>query len=244
MTVKNYLVSAVRPIRDGWHLEKNQDLYRAYDQMYHMSVASYRKFVAEPFEAVCWQEPVANNDEYTEANWQAIKQLWHSEPCNIFWAGADTFMTQTTSLFGGRFQEYRMFNYTDPRQYREFQHHFNDDVQYYPHSMTAETWALGEQYWQQREGHPDRYWGFDQLRHNAMFWSQPIADTDRLHPNLNFMCHNLRSTDPQAIAATEQWNSGCPLSQAQILHFCASRGSQQVIAIMQDLCQQLDIQYE
>jgi len=110
--------------------------------------------------------------------------------------------------------------------------------------MTAETWALGEQYWQQREGHPDRYWGFDQLRHNAMFWSQPIADTDRLHPNLNFMCHNLRSTDPQAIAATEQWNSGCPLSQAQILHFCASRGSQQVIAIMQDLCQQLDIQYE
>jgi hypothetical protein len=28
--VKNYLVGAVRKITNGWHLEKNQDLYKAY----------------------------------------------------------------------------------------------------------------------------------------------------------------------------------------------------------------------
>ena len=163
--VKNYLVSAVRPIRNGWHIEKNQDLYKNYQAMYDLSLTSFRKFVKEPFEAICFTDPVDDNDNYTLENWKAIKELWHREPCNIFWAGADTFMTQPTSLFSDKFKEYRLFNYTDPKSHREFTHYFNDDVQYYPHTMSEETWELGEKYWEQREEHPDRHWGFDQLRH-------------------------------------------------------------------------------
>jgi len=242
--VKNYLVSAVRPIRNGWHIEKNQDLYKAYGEMYKMSVASFRKFVEEPFEAICFTDPVDDNDTYTEANWNAIKELWHSEPCNIFWAGADTFMTQPTSLFGDRFKEYRMFNYTEPRAHREFANHFNDDVQYYPHTMSEDIWQVGEQYWEAREGHPDRDWGFDQLRHNAMFWAQDIPDSDRLHPYMNYMCHNLRSTDPVALEIAKNWNGSWDFRNAQILHFCASRGSQQVVEIMHTLCGHLEIVHE
>jgi len=244
MTVKNYLVSSVRPIRNGWHTEKNQDLYKAYGEMYQMSLASFRKFCQEPFEAVLWTEPVDDSDTCTEANWNDIKKLWDGEPCNVFWAGADTFMVNPTSVFGNRFKEYRLFNYTDPRAHREFHHHFNDDVQYYPHTMSRETWELGKQYFEQRESHPDRAWGFDQLRHNAMFWSQDITEQDRLHPEMNYMCHKLRSNEPAVLEATKHWNSGLPIAQANILHFCASRGSSQVIAIMKQLCQQLDIKYE
>jgi len=243
MTVKNYIVSAVRPIRNGWHLEKNQDLYQNYGKMYSYSLASYKKFVEEPFEAICFTDAVDDNDNYTLENWNTIKQLWHSEPCNIFWAGADTFMTQPTSLFGDRFREYRLFNYTDPRSHREFEHHFNDDVQYYPHTMKQETWELGEKYWEQREGHPDRYWGFDQLRHNAMFWSQDIPSDDRLQPHMNYMCHRVRGFDPVALAWANEWNK-CPLQNAHILHFCASRGSSDVINMMKFLCDNLGISYE
>ena len=180
MTVKNYLVSSVRPIRNGWHMEKNQDLYKAYGEMYQMRLASFRKFCQEPFEAVLWTDPVDDSDTCTEANWTAIKELWDSERCNVFWAGADTFMIKPTSVFGDRYKEYRLFNYTDPRAHREFEHHFNDDVQYYPHTMSKEIWALGEKYFEQRETHPDRHWGFDQLRHNAMFWAQDIPAEDRV----------------------------------------------------------------
>jgi hypothetical protein len=225
-------------------MEKNQDLFKTYGEMYQIRLASFRKFCQEPFEAVLWTDPVDDSDTCTEANWKAIKELWDNEPCNVFWAGADTFMIQPTSLFGDRYKEYRLFNYTDPRSHGEFAHHFNDDVQYYPHTMSKEIWAVGEKYFEQRETHPDRHWGFDQLRHNAMFWAQDIPDEDRVHPEMNYMCHNLRSDHPAELEATRLWNSGLPLPNANILHFAASRGSRQVVNMMQVLCQELGINYE
>ena len=229
--VKNYLVCAVRPIQDGWNLEKNQDLHSQYRAMYDLRLASFRKFVEEPFEDILWIEPVKNNDEYTIANWNAIKELWHKEPCNIFWAGADTLMTQPTSLFSDRFKEYRLFNYTDPKSYRGYVNFFNDDIQYYPHTMSTRTWEVGEYLWSLREGHPDQFWGFDQLRHNEMFWSQGIPEEDWFHPELAYQAMRLRNLDQGIIDQHNTWN-GINLQNAHILHFHASRGSQQVINLM------------
>lgn len=238
--VKNYLVCAVRPITDGWHIEKNQDVYKAYREMYNLSVASFRKFVEEPFEAILWEEPVKDSDEYTVANWNAIKELWHREPCNIFWAGADTLMTQPTKLFNNQFTEYRLFNYTDPRSYKEFPNYFNDDIQYYPHTMSKEIWDLGEQMWELRESHPDKLWGFDQIRHNTMFWKQNIPDNNRLHPWLAYQAMNLRTLSLEEVLAHNRWN-GIDLQYAHILHFHASRGSQQVINLMQFISKEVGI---
>lgn len=241
--IKNYLVSAVRPITSGWHIEKNQDTYKNYQEMYKFSLASFRHFVQEPFEAICFTDPVEDSDVYTLENWKLIKELWHKEPCNIFWAGADTFMTQPTSLFGDKFKEFRLFNYTDPQSHREFANHFNDDVRYYPHTMSREIWDLAEQYWDKREGHPDKLWGFDQLRHNAMFWAQDIPDSDRLHPYMNYMCLRMRELHPEVIAWHDQWNK-CPFQHAHILHFCASRESHSVITLMKWFCDNLGVPYE
>jgi len=109
--------------------------------------------------------------------------------------------------------------------------------------MKQETWELREKYWEQREGHPDRYWGFDQLRHNAMFWSQDIPFDDRFQSHMNYMCHRVRGFDPVALAWANEWNR-CPLQNAHILHFCASRGSSDVINMMKFLCDNLGISYE
>jgi len=238
--VKNYLVCAVRPIEDGWHIEKNQDLYNQYRQMYDLRLASFRKFVTEPFEDVLWTDPVKNNDEYTIANWNAIKELWHSEPCNIFWAGADTLMTQPTSLFSDRFKEYRLFNYTDPKSYRGYVNYFNDDIQYYSHAMRKETWDIGEHLWSVREGHPDQFWGFDQLRHNEMFWSQGIPEDDWFHPELAYQAMRLRELSQEVVNLHNSWN-GIDVRNAHILHFHASRGSQQVIDLMRFISKEIGV---
>lgn len=238
--VKNYLVCAVRPISQGWHIEKNQDLYVNYRRMYDLRTASFQKFCQEPFETRLWEEPSDNSDHCTQLNWQSIRDLWHSEPCNILWAGADTLMIKPTSVFGDRFKEYRLFNYTDPRSHREFPHYFNDDIQYYPHTMAPEIWHQGEELWAQRDSHPDRHWGFDQNRHNAMFWSQDIPITDRLHPWMAWQAMNLRSLDANMVRWHEQWNQ-LAFDRAHVLHFHASRGSQEVIDLMLELCKQLDI---
>jgi hypothetical protein len=219
----------------------SSQLYLDYQEMYHLRLASFEQFVKEPFEAVVWTDPATNSDTCTYQNWLDIKELWHREPCNIFWAGADTLMIQPTELFPDKFSEYRLFNYTQPRSFRDFAHHFNDDIQYYPHTMSADVWKLGEEWLIQRETHPDRNWGFDQLRHNAMFWSQDIPDSDRLHPEMAYQAMNLRNTDPKVIEQHNRFNS-LPMEQAHILHFHGSRGSQAVVNIMKELCNQLGIQ--
>jgi hypothetical protein len=214
-------------------------LYKDYREMYDLSLASFRRFVKEPFEAVLWEDPVDDNESYTRANWKSIKDLWHNEPCNVFWAGADTLMTKPTSLFSERFREYRMFNYTDPKTHPNFAHHFNDDIQYYPHTMEHRIWKLGEDLWAQCETHPDRNWGFDQLRHNTMFWEQDIPDEDRCHPEMAYQAFALRG-DPNAVPILNNWNR-IDINKAHILHFHASRGSDQVIALMTSLCAKLGI---
>lgn len=240
MTVKNYIVSAVRPIQDGWMNRSSHGLHKDYMTMWEMRSRSLKKFVQEPFEEILWTEPAQDCDHYNMANWHAIRDLWHSEPCNIFWAGADTMMVQPTEIFNERWNQYRLFNYTDPRSYADFPHYFNDDVQYYPHTMSHETWQIGEEYLKRRESAADRNWGFDQNRHNAMFWGQDIPAHDRVHPEMNWMAHYLRDLEPSTVKRSEAWN-GCLLSRAHIIHFCASRGSQDVIQLMQHLSNQLEI---
>jgi hypothetical protein len=222
----------------------NQDssqLHLDYQEMYRLRLASFEHFVKEPFESVVWTDPATNSDTCTYQNWLDIKELWHKEPCNIFWAGADTLMIQPTNLFSDRFSQYRLFNYTDPKNYKDFAHYFNDDIQYYPHTMSDNVWKLGEELLTQRETHPDRNWGFDQLRHNAMFWSQDISDSDRLHPEMAYQAIKLRSlSDQRMIDAHNEWN-GIDINQAHMLHFHGSRGSQSVINIMKEICSQLGI---
>lgn len=238
--VKNYLIGAVRPVTDNWMNQTGPNLYSDYSEMYRISLASFQHFVQEPFETVLWTDPVANNEEYTLANWKATVELRNSGPCNIFWAGADTLMVQPTSLFSDRFSEYRLFNYTDPKNHNEFSRYFNDDLMYYPHTTSNKVWELGEQWWSNIENHPNRNWGFDQLRHNAMFWSQDIPELDQLHPEMAYQAMKFRSLDAKVLAQHDQWN-GISINSAHILHFHGSRGSQEVIAIMKQLSNYLGI---
>jgi hypothetical protein len=237
--IKNYLVSAVRPTINGWMSEKSNDVHLAYLEMYKMSLASYRKFLQEPFEPILWTEETQDTDTYTVANWYEIKKLWESEPCNILWAGADTLMIKPTSLFG-QFNEYRLFNYTDPRATPQFPHYFNDDLQYYPSTMSKDVWELGESLWSERENSPERLWGFDQSRHNHMFWSQNIPKDTVLRPDLFFQAFGIREIHPTVFEWHSQWN-GFPIGNAHILHFAGSRGSAAVINIMKELSNQLGI---
>jgi len=127
-----------------------------------------------------------------------------------------------------------LFNYTDPKNHNEFPRYFNDDLMYYPHTTSDEVWELGEQWWSNIENHPNRNWGFDQLRHNAMFWSQDIPDSDRLHPKMAYQAMKIRSLTEQELIDHNSWN-GININSAHILHFHGSRGSQAVIAIMKRL---------
>jgi len=236
--VKNYLVTALRPIQAGSLMEKRTDLYLAYQEMWQMALASYQKFVTEPFEVVVWDGAVPDVDTACMQNWYNMKELWHKEPCNILWVGADTLMLKPTSIFNDSFPEFRMFNCSDPRSCPGLPMLFNDDVRWYPHTMSQQVWDLGEDYMKNRQHADNLQWGFDQYRHNVMFWSQGIHMDNVLQPQLAFQAPTLRNLDPNVILWYEQWNN-LNFDQAHIIHFHGSRGSQSTIDFMKQLSAQI-----
>jgi hypothetical protein len=150
----------------------------AYDTMFQISRGSARKFLAGDWEEVVFTDPVETRVHMFQQNWQRIWDLWHQEPCNILYLDSDAMFIKSTDMFG-HFDQYRLFNWTDPKSNAQFPNYYNAGVRYYPSTMSAEVWNIGQdmaQNWNLN------IWDQEQLIFNAMFWSQDVQDPH--HPEL------------------------------------------------------------
>lgn len=241
--MKNYLVGAVRPVSTTWGYWKTQEEeakalqeHKKYDDMYRISRASARKFLAGDWQEKKFTAPVLDARLYQIAQWYVIKELWHQEPCNILAMGADTLFIKPTEIFG-QFDQMRMFNYTDPKSHAEFPNYFNDDIRYYPASMDPEVWNIGERAMGQWFTHKEGNWAWGQLIHNYQFWSQGLTIEQALIPRLAWQAFALNKEHGDA------WN-GLPLEQAQVMHFHGSRDSDSRVQVMTQIAQQLNIELD
>ena len=153
-----------------------------YTGMYEISRASAKQYLAGVWEPVVFDQPAPTRVAMFQANWQRIWDLWHSEPCNILYLDSDTVFVRATEIFG-RFGEFRLFNWTHPKRKAPYDNYFNAGVRYYPHSMSKQTWQLGQD---QADSWNTDIWDQEQLIFNAMFWSQNLDWSDAHRPELNW----------------------------------------------------------
>lgn len=240
MKIKNYLVGAVRPVSTTWGYWKTQEeeetaltQHKKYQDMYDISRKSAYKFLKDEWEEIKFTSPVLDARLYQIAQWYVIKELWFKEPCNILAMGADTLFIKDTSIFD-EFENMMMFNYTDPRSHKEFQHYFNDDIRYYPHTMSMDVWRVGEKKMAQWFTHEEKEWAWGQLIHNYQFWSQNLSLEQALKPEYAWQAFHLDEE------FSTKWN-GCGLDVAKVLHFHGSRDSDSRVEVMKDIANQLNI---
>ena len=245
--MKNYLIGAIRPVKKIWGYWKgdgedpNREANAAkYRTMYDISRASAKKFLQGPYEEIMFQAPVLDNRLYQLAQWYCIKELWQKEPCNILWMGADTLFIKPTEIFG-RFNEMRLFNYTDPRSHANLSaypnsagRYFNDDIRYYPATMSKDAWEAGEDRMGDWFIPPHNIWDCGQLIHNYQFWSQPIPADDVTHPELAYQ------VVAQDGPSCDAWN-GITVDKTHVLHFHGSRDADNRISIMTDIATQVGV---
>lgn len=243
--MKNYLIGAIRPVSTTWGHWKTQEEeeialqgHKKYKDMYVISRASAGKFLQGDWEEIMFRAPVLDNRLYQIAQWYCIKELWHREPCNILWMGADTMFIRPTEIFG-RFKEMRLFNYTDPRQHDSLKcygdgigHYFNDDIRYYPSTMDPKAWNHGEKH--MLDWWPDGIWDCGQLIHNHQFWCQDIPPDDILHPELAYQMVR------QEIEENDKWNR-ILVQNAHMIHLHGSRNADNRIQVMTQIAQGLNI---
>jgi hypothetical protein len=237
--MKNYLVKSVFEVQDtDWKVlnrSHEKDLFANYMAMHEISVASYNKFLQGDWELKFITGQVGQINEAFERTFWAIHDLWHSEPCNILYTDPDTIAIKPVE-FWDRYSDFRMFNYTDPRQYtganpygRQFANFFNAGVRYFPSTMNSEVWGIGSS---MAKSWDTSTYDTEQIILNAMLWDQGITLEQALepaqawqlfHPDVNF---------------GNAWN-GCSINDARILHLHSSRGAVDRLSFMTQSANQL-----
>ena len=208
----------------------------AYDTMFRVSQATVKKFLAGDWESIIFTEPSETRVDMFQANWKRIWDIWHQEPCNILYLDSDTMMVKPTEIFG-RFAEFRLFNWSDPKKNKQFENYFNAGVRYYPQSMSDEIWKIGQD--MSKDWNLD-IWDQEQLIFNEMFWQQSIPESDRRHPELNWQGMHMITGIKGMQKALEDWN-GLSASKAHILHVHGSRSAVHTAQLMINTAQQLGI---
>ncbi len=228
--VKNYLVGAHYRLKStewAWKDTKSEgDQYELYKRMYQLSRASVKHFLEGEYTEICRQGEIEYIGQQAKLGWQFTKELWKSEPCNIFILGPDCSMVKPTKIFG-EFKEFRMFNWTDPKTNAgnnpwnyKIDNYFNGDMLYFPHTMDPTLWDMYDRLEKDWEvDNTTKTWGNDQIVANMMFWSQNIPWEQAHRPDLFYQAQWVPGSPMEVM---DDWNQ-CKSTDAHIVHWHGSR---------------------
>jgi hypothetical protein len=143
-------------------------------------------------------------------------------------------MVRPVEIFG-RWQQFRLFNWTTPSKHTLFENYFNCAVRYFPAEMTAECWSTGDAMFAQWD---HSIYDHEQLMFNQMFWSQNIAWNDAHHPEMNWQAESGINIEQMS----QHWGFNTfPINHARIIHYHGTRSHQRGAQIAQLLCAEIGI---
>lgn len=241
--MKNYLVKGLHRIDSKvWWPGSDRsseetikgDLHWYYDQMNQLSERSFYHFLQGDWEYIKLVSTAQDVNHVFRQQFRAIYNIWNSEPCNIYYCGADVQVMKPITVFG-QYQHFLMFNYTDPKRLDDENPHFlNADIRYYPAEMDREIF---EQALAKLDSCTE--WNMDQKLYNHMVWSQGLTPEQVINPRMGYQGPWLPGRD-QAKAYTDNWN-GCTLEEASVVHWHGSRHADSKLQLMQSINDQLGI---
>ena len=240
--MKNYLIRSLYKIKSPmWFEDRSNegDLYDWYMKMHDISLRSFEKHLQGDWEFIFFNKEVQNIQEVFKDHFFEIYDIWKEGDCNILYCGPDNIMMKPTEFYG-KYNDFMMFNYTDPKTSIEPNHYniqheqfFNADVRYYPNTMSHDIWDMGLE---MAENWVFKSWNTEQFILNKMLWDQTDRSLDNtLNPAVAYQGHALFIEDwEQRKAYSNEWN-GCDIKDAQIIHLHGSRNAPRKFALMEQL---------
>jgi hypothetical protein len=224
-----------------WFADRSQegDLYDWYMKMHDISLRSFEKHLEGDWEFKFFNKEVENIQEVFKDHFFEIYDIWKQGDTNILYCGPDNIMMKPTKFFG-EYDDFRMFNYTDPKTSNEqnhyniqHEHFFNADVRYYPSTMSQDIWDMGLE---MAENWDFNSWNTEQFILNKMLWDQEGRTIENtLNPKMAYQGHQLVLDNwDQRLKSSNQWNN-CKLVDAHIIHTHGSRHAPSKFALMEEL---------
>lgn len=246
--MKNYLISSLYKIKSPmWFHDRSGegDIYEHYMKMHALSLQSFKDNLAGEWEFIFFNKEVDNIQSVFKDHFFEIYDIWKQGNCNILYCGPDNLMMKPTTIFG-QYDDFRMFNYTDPKALDERSHYnidhphfFNADVRYYPASMDQAIWDLGAG---MTRNWDFNCWNTEQIILNHMLWSQEGRTLENtLDPTMAYQAQWLFAPQgqyagqwSQRLQVSNQWNN-CDIRDAHIVHLHGSRDAPSKYQLMSQL---------
>ena len=224
-----------------WFADRSSegDLYDWYMKMHDISLRSFEKHLQGDWEFVFLNKEVENIQEVFKDHFFEIYDIWKQGDTNILYCGPDNLVMKPTEFFG-KYDDFMMFNYTDPKTSNEpnhyniqHQHFFNADVRYYPSTMSQDIWDMGIE---MAENWDFNSWNTEQFILNKMLWDQPNRTLENtLDPLMAYQGHELYLQDwEKRKEYSNKWN-GCEIKDAHIIHLHGSRNAPNKFALIEQL---------
>lgn len=206
------------------------DVYELYKQIQQESYKSHKKNIQGDWEYVLLEKDVNHPFEVFQNTFERVAEMWKEGDTNILFFGLDTLTVKPTEIFG-KFEDFMMFNYTDPKSNSKYDHNFNCDVRYYPATMDE---ALIDHSLEQSP--KLKKWEDEQNIYNYMLWSQPNRNIQNtLMPKLAYQGQWLFLDQWEERVKHQNAYNNLHIDEAHILHLHTSRDATQKLALMQHL---------
>lgn len=238
--MKNYFVQTLCKINKEESHKPDQQVplneknyYPLYQEIQKVSYSTFKHFMEGDWEYILLEEEVNHVFEVFQQNFQKMYDLRQKEECNILFCGLDTTMIAPTEIFG-RWDKFMMFNHTDPKRSPKFENNFNCDVRYYPSTMDQKWWDYTIEKMDSL-----KVWADEQDIYNDMLWGQGVTLEEARHPELSFQAHMMPDLDSRIEEAN--FYNQFDINDAQIIHWHSSRGIENRLHLMKDVCDRLDV---
>lgn len=214
---KNILVTSLYKIYGQKGMWNSIDTFEDYKTLTSFCVNSFRKNLKNI------DEVVILNGEYDHCQKAFQQTFWKLRDMageNILYVDSDTLCVQPTEIFS-KYDNFMMFNTTDPPTKDSFPLYMSSAVRYYPNNFGKDKW---DAFSEEAEKWDLNCWDYEVILYNKMFYSQGFQPV--LAPELHF-CY--------FIGGSEHLNPGKTLDEAKIIHFGASRGAKKTLERMKDI---------
>lgn len=238
--MKNYFVQNLCKIVNEDSHKREQEIplqeknyYPLYQELQKISYSTFKHHMQGDWEYVLLEAEVNHVFEVFKLNFEEIYKLGANGDANILFCGLDTTMIAPTEIFG-RWDNFMMFNHTDPKKSQKFQNNFNCDVRYYPATMDKKWWDYTLEKMDSL-----KVWSDEQDIYNDILWGQGAKVEDVRHPELSFQAHMMPNLDTRIDEAN--YYNQFDINDAHIIHWHSSRGIENRVALMKDVCERLEI---
>jgi hypothetical protein len=229
--MKNIFITALyRLIRDSSRKSISSD----YEEIHKLCVDSFLKNLSGIDRHIVLSGNKNTSHDMFKEIFYRIKDIYHSEPCNIIFTDADTLCVKPVNIFNkyntfsmflisitGKFSTYKK---VPKRLWKSLKPWFMSNVRYYPHGLNDTVWRTGTELankW-------INVWAYECIIYNSMIHSQfdgmSYTEIKKTYhkPEFNYFY------------ATDHFDMDIPLEEARIIHFAGSRGSKEVLNKMRN----------